>query len=216
MNAADPASRVEAVDKFVTDFPDSEWTGFALQVATISYQAMNDYENMMIYGERTLEADPDNFTVMLAMAAAMAQKTREFDLDKEEKLTRASELANKALGIIENAPRPNPNVTEEMWVSAKSDFKAQAQEALGMVAMVRDNHQEAADHFKQSIDVGSTPSPITKVRLAAAYTELGNYGEAIATLDDVLADSDLHPQIRRIAEDERARAMKAQEAKSNQ
>ena len=58
------------------------------------------------------------------MATAMAQRTREFDLDKEEKLGRATEYANKALEIVEVAPRPNAQVTDAIWEQAKGDFRA--------------------------------------------------------------------------------------------
>ncbi len=208
MNALDPKSRIEAADKLVADFPDSEWKGFALQMATISYQQLNDFENMMVYGERALEADPDNIFVLLALANGLAQKTREFDLDKEEKLRRATELANHALEVLETAPRPNPRITDEQWDAAKNDFRAQAYEALGMVAMVRKDYQKAVEQFKKAIDVGTTPNPGVKVRLAAALVGVGNYNEAIVTLDDVLGDPELHPVIRKIAEAERARAVK--------
>ena len=208
MNALDPKSRIEAADKLVADFPDSEWKSFALQMATISYQQLNDFENMMVYGERALEVDPDNIFVLLALANGLAQKTREFDLDKEEKLRRATELANHAIEVLKTAPRPNPRITDEQWEAAKNDFRAQAYEALGMVAMVRKDFAKAVEQFKKAIDVGTTPNAGTKVRLAAALTGAGNYNEAIVTLDDVLGDPQLNPVIRRIAEAERARAVK--------
>ena len=213
MNALDPASRIDAANKLVTDFPKSDFKAFALQLATITYQQMNDYENMMIYGERTLEVDPENYMVMLAMATGLAQRTREFDLDKEEKLGRSSSLATNALQILETAPRPNPNITDEQWSSAKNDFRAQGHEALGLVAMVRKDYAAAAKEFKQSIDLATEGNSATKVRLAVAHNFLGNFGEAIATLDGVLAEADLNPTIRQIAQAERARAVKLQDAK---
>jgi len=212
MQAPDPTARVAAADKLVEGFAKSEWRGFALQMATLSYQEMNDYDNMMIYGERTLEADPDSYSVMLAMAPALAQKTREFDLDKEEKLERAVELANKAIEVLETAPRPNDAITDEQWDAAKSDFRAQAYEALGMVALVRKDYQDAATQFKASIDNAQTTNPATQVRLAVACGQLKNYGEAITILDSVLANPNLHQSIRSIAQAERVRSVQAQKA----
>jgi len=212
MQAPDENSRIEAANALVEGFAKSEWKGFALQMATLSYQSMNDYDNMMIYGERTLEADPDSYMVMLAMAPALAQKTREFDLDKEEKLGRAVELANKAIEVLETAPRPNDAITDEQWDAAKSDFRAQAYEALGMVALVRKDYQDAATQFKASIDNAQTTNPATQVRLAVACGQLKNYGEAITILDSVLANPNLHQSIRSIAQAERVRSVQAQKA----
>ncbi len=213
-NALDPASRIKACEDLIANFADSEFKPFALQMATLSAQEMNDYEKMMIYGERTLEVDPNNYMVMLAMAGALAQRTREFDLDKEEKLKRSADYANTALKILETAPRPNPNITDEQWEAAKKDFRAQAFEALGIGAMVRKDFDQAVAQFKTAIDAGATPNPGTKLRLAAALNEKGNHDEAIAMIDEILADANLHPQIRSIAQNERLRATQLKEAKA--
>ncbi len=211
--AMDPASRIAACDALIESFPKTEFNTFALQMAAISAQMMNDYEKMMIYGERTLEADPNNFVVMLAMANGMAQKTKKFDLDKEEKLGQSTEYAKRALELIDVAPRPNPGVTDAMWDDAKRDFTAQGYEALGMVGLVREDYEAAVENFKKSVDIAVLPNPATSVRLGAAYNKVGNPGEALATLDAVLTDTSLHPQIRQVAQSERARAAKMQAEK---
>jgi tetratricopeptide (TPR) repeat protein len=212
-SAMDPASRLAACDALIENFPKTEFHEFALQMATISAQMMNDYEKMMIYGERTLAVAPENYMVMLAMANGMAQKTQKFDLDKEEKLGQSTEFANKAIELIKVAPRPNPQITDDMWKEAKRDFTAQGYEALGMIGLVRENYEDAVENFKKAVDVAVIPNPATNVRLGAAYNKVGNPGEALATLDAVLADSNLHPQIRQFAQSERARAAKMQAEK---
>jgi len=216
LQAPDDRSRIKAAEELIQNFADSEFKGFALQMATLSAQQLNDYEQMMVYGERTLEVDPNNFAVMLTMASAMAQRTRKFDLDKEEKLQRATDLVNKAMGILENAPRPNPQVSDQQWEAAKRDFRAQGYEALGLVALAREDYPKAIEWFKKAIDTGVSPNPATKLRLAAAYNMVGNHDEAIATLDDVLADPQLHPQLREIAQNERLRAVQLKELKAKQ
>lgn len=213
-SALDPASRIKACEDLIKNFADSEFKTFALQMAALSAQEANDYEKMMIYGERTLEADPDNYMVLVAMASGLAQRTREFDLDKEEKLKRSADYANRALKALGTALRPNPNITEEQWEGAKRDFRAQAHESLGMGAMVRKDYDTAIAEFKTAIDTGATPNPGVKLRLAAALNEKGNHDEAIAMIDDILADADLHPQIRSIAQNERLRATQMKEAKA--
>jgi len=214
MNAPDPASRIKAADDLILKFKDTEFKAFALQMATVSAQQLNDYEKIMLYGERTLEADPNNYVAMLAMAGALAQKTRQFDLDKEEKLGRATKLTEKALKILETAPRPNPGVSDAQWAAAKADYQAQAYVVDGMIALVRKDNNKAVEAFKKAIDTEKTPNPATKLRLAAAYNRQGNHGEAIATLDGLLADPNLHPQIRQFAEREKARAVQAKNAQN--
>lgn len=206
-NAPDPASRIKAAEDLLINFADTEFKAVALQVATVSAQEMNDYEKVIIYGERTLQADPKNYTAMLVMASTIAQRTREHDLDKEEKLSRAEKLADGAIASLDTAPKPRPDLTDEQWEGAKKDLYAQAYESKGLIATARKKHDEAIEFYKKSIEVAANQDPATKVRLAAAYNEAGKYDEAIALIDQVTADPELHPTIRKFAGQEKMKAV---------
>lgn len=205
-------ARLEAVDKFASAFPDSEFLGPMLQVAALTAQQMNDYERLLVYGERTLKADPNAYTVMIIMANALAQRTREFDLDKDEKLERATDYATRAQKILDTAPRPNPQVTDAQWEGAKQDLRSQAHAALALVAMARKDYDTAIAEFRTSIDVGVFPDPTVNLRLANALSEAGRYDQAVTELDTLLSDSQLDAQIRKIAEQERLNAVEARDA----
>ncbi len=47
------------------------------------------------------------------------------------------------------------------------------------------------------------------VRLGQAYNAAGKSDDAIAILDKVMADTNVHPQIRQVAQAERVRAIQA-------
>ncbi len=207
VNAQDPDSRIKAADELVNNFADSEFKPLALYFAAVSYQQKNDYERMVIYAERTVQADPSHYQAMLMLATAIAQRTREFDLDREEKLKAAEGYATKALEIIKTALRPNPNITDEQWEEAKKDFSAQAHEAFALSAIARNQPDKAIEEFKTAIASTSTPDPATMVRLAAAYNKAEKYDDAMATLDKVLAMPDLHPTVKQIAQAERNRSV---------
>jgi tetratricopeptide (TPR) repeat protein len=213
MNAQDPDGRIAAAENLITKFADTEFKAVALGIAAFSAQQKGDFEKMVIYAERTLEADPQNYNAMLMLASGIAQKTREHDLDKEEKLKRAEGLANQALQVIDKAEKPRPDISEEQWAAVKKDSVAQAHEALGIAAVVRKKYDVAVNEFKASIDSAAQPDPGTMVRLVSAYNASGKSDEAIAMADKVLATPNLHPQIKAIAESEKANAAKAKAAK---
>jgi len=204
-------ARIDAVDQFVADYPDSEFKGTMLQVAAMMAQQLNDYDRLMVYGERTLEADPDNFDVMIMMATALAQRTREFDLDKEEKLSRATELANQSLTILETAPRPRADVTDAQWDGAKNEYRAEAHGALGFAAMAREETEQAIEEFRTAVNLSQAPNPNVQLMLARELSEVGNHGEAINVLDTMLADPQASPQVRQLAEQQRQYALQEQE-----
>jgi tetratricopeptide (TPR) repeat protein len=206
-NATDPDARIKAANELVTKFADTEFKGLALLVAAMSYQQKNDSDNMVIYAERALEADANNYQAMLMIAEALAQRTRENDLDKEEKLTRSEKMANGAIEAINKAAKPRPDITDEQWTGAKKDFTAQAHQALGMGAMVRKKYDVAIAEFKTAIEGATQPDPATMVRLGATYNLASKPDDAIAVLDKVMAIPDLHATIRQFAQAEKARAV---------
>ncbi len=207
--APDADTRLKSAEEFLVKYADSEFKAFVLMLEAETYRQRNDYEKTVIYGERVLEVDPQNYMAMLLLGSAISQRTREFDLDREEKLGRAEKYAKSALEIVKTAPKPRPDVTDEQWTQAKADFAAQAHEALALAAMARKNYPAAITEFKTAVETGATPDPATQVRLGAAYNLAGQYDNAIAILSKVMETPEIHPQIRQIAQAERARAMQA-------
>lgn len=207
--ATEPDAKIKAADSLITKFADTEFKGLALSVMADSYRLKRDYENMVIYGERALEADPKNYEIMLMLAGEIAARTRENDLDKEEKLSKAEKYSTNALNLLKDAAKPNPTVTDEQWTGYKKDATAQGHQALGLVAMARKKYDVAITEFKTSVESGSKPDPATMVRLGAAYDQAGKYDDAIAVLDKVMADPEANAQIKQFAQAEKVRATQA-------
>lgn len=217
-NAQNPDARIAAVDSLLADFADTDFKAWALQMAVTSAQQKGDYEKTLIYGERSLQADPKSYSVMLILAETIANKTREFDLDREEKLAKVEKYVQQANDLIKDAVKPRPDITDEQWAGFKKDLTAQAHEALAMAAVARKKYDVAITEYKTSIDTASQPDPATMVRLGATYTDSGKPDDAIAILNKVLAMPNLHPQIKSVAEAEkkRAQAVKAAPVKPAQ
>lgn len=204
----DPDARITAVENLLSKFADTEFKAIALQVAAMSAQQKNDFDKMVIYAERTLEADPKNYSAKLMLASGIAQRTKEFDLDREEKLKRAEGYAKSAMEDIKTAAKPRPDITDEQWEGARKDFTSQAHEALGVAAMVRKNYAGAASELKMAIDAAAQPDPATMVRLAAAYNALSQPDNAIAVLDKLGTVSNVPAVITNAAQAERNNSVK--------
>jgi len=203
--AQTPDARIAAAENVLTKFTDSDFKATALYFEAVSYDQKRDYEHTVVFGERTVEADPKHYQAMILLAGVIAQHTKEFDLDREEKLAQVRKYANNALELIKDAPKPNPNLTDDQWNEAKKDFTSQAYAALGMGDLAAKKYDAAEKEFKQSIESTDKPDPATIVRLGKAYSDDGKYDEAIAQFDKVMAMQDISPQIRQVAQAERVR-----------
>jgi len=206
-------ARVAAVDKFVQDFPKSDYRNFALTSAAEAYEAGGNVAKAIIYYQQALEVNPKDYNSMLMLAAETARTTREFDLDKEEKLTKAEKYAKDGMALIPGAPKPNPQVTDAQWDAAKKDDTARGHEALGLIALARKKYDDAANEFKTATETAAEPQPATFIRMASAYTDAGKPDQAIPALDKVLAMPNLPAQFKQVAQAEKDRAEKAKTAK---
>lgn len=186
----DPQERLDLSQKFLMDFPETEFKEFANYMSMLSAMQLNDFENMLIFGERTLEQNPDNVGVLIQLASAIPLRTREFDLDKEEKLSKAEDFAKRSMTLIPNMEKNDPNMTDDQWLLVKKDFMSQANEALGMVALKRDNTDEAVDLLMKSLELAGQQSGQTFYFLAEAYQKQGKKTEAMNAVEKAAAAGD--------------------------
>ncbi len=200
-------ARIAAAENLLTKFADSDFKSTALYFEAVSYQQKGDYEHSVVFGERALEADPKHYQAMLVLAREIATHTKEFDLDREEKLAKVDKYAKSAIELVKAAPKPNPNLTDDQWAAAQKDFEAQAHEAMGLAAMARKKPDVAEAEFKAALNGVEKPDPGIMVRLGMAYSQENKYDDAIAILDKVMAMPDIPPQFHQFAQAERVRAM---------
>jgi len=211
--AAPGEAQIAAAEKLLTTFADTEFRPMALFLEADDYMRLGQFEKSIVFGEQALAADPQHYQAMLLLARQYANHTTENDLDKEEKLSKATKYANDAIAVIPNAVKPNPQITDAQWEGFKKDYLAQAHEALGMVADVRKKWDVSATEYKTALDGSATPDPATMVRYAVAEEHLGKYDDAIAMLDKAIADPNSQPAVKQVASNEKARATAAKNAK---
>lgn len=207
-DAQTPDAKIAAVDALLAKYKDTEYKAIALEQAAEAAQQKGDSATAIVYGNRALDADPKNFQAMLLVSGQLAQGTKEFDLDKDEKEKRATKLANDAVATVTAAVKPNPALSDEQWANIKKDLIAQAHETLGMIASVDKKWDVAINEFKTALDGAATPETTTMLRLTATYNNAKQYDEATAMADKVLAMPNTPANYKTIAMEEKQRAAK--------
>jgi tetratricopeptide (TPR) repeat protein len=201
-----PDATIKAAEDLLTKYADTTFKDTALFLEADSYQRKNDPEKAQIFAERALEANPKNFQAGLMLADYYALRTRENDLDKEEKLTKAEKYSNDVINTMKTIPKPNPQITDEQWEEGKKQITAQAHRDLGMTAVVRKKYDVAITELKAAYD--SDPQPAYETQLASAYLSAGKKDEASALCDKILATPNLHPAIKQAAQNIKDNATK--------
>jgi len=207
LTATTPDARIAAADNLLSKYKDTAFKSIALQIAGESYSQKGDGPNAIVYGDRAIEADPKNFQALLLVSSQLARMTKEFDLDKDEKLKRATKLANDAVAAIAGAEKPNPQLTDEQWTGIKKDLTSEAHETLGMIATVDKKWGPAITEYKAAIDASASPAYTAMVRLMSVYNNDKKYDDATALADKLIA-AGAPDNLKKIAQDEKVRAAK--------
>ena len=175
--------RANAGVAFLATYPESEAAGLAAYVTMLSYQQLNDFDNMLLYGDMVLEHNPAPGVMagtLISLAGAIPTRTREFDLDKEEKLAKAEDYAKRAMGMIPTLVKMDPNMSDDEWLATRKEFMSQCHEALGGVALKREDFTASEASFRKSLELSAQPLPFTLYNLALVLSKQGKNEEAAA------------------------------------
>jgi tetratricopeptide (TPR) repeat protein len=202
-----PDAIIKASEDLVTKFADTDFKEVALMLEAQAYKQKGDNDKATIYGERVLEVNPKNFQTTLMLGDILATHTRENDLDKEEKLSKADKFLNGTIENLKTAPKPNPQIPDAQWEEAKKQLTAEAHNDLGLVALDRKKYDVAITEFKTAVE--GDPQATFSVRLASAYQLAGKNAEAIEICDKLLADPQMNSAIANVAKQVKASAVAA-------
>ena len=204
--------RLKAIDNVLTNFADTEFKLVLLQMALDLEVRKGDYAQTVTYAERLLEADPKNADAMVTLASETARHTREFDLDKDEKLGKVDKWAKDGIEAAKTAPKPNSSMTDQQLETMRKDFQSQGYEALGMAAALRKKYDDAIADYKQANSVAANPDPGVWVRLGQVYEDTHKWDEANDAFDKAAAVPNAPAQIKHIVELKKAEVAKLKAA----
>lgn len=192
---------IKAVENLVTKFPTTDFKSFALEREAEAYEQKSDNEKAIVYGEQALQADPKNFDADNLLANVTAATTRDTDLDKDEKLTKADKYAHDSLDAL-NGERPWL-YNEKQWPKVKGMAEGQAYQALGNIALVRKKNDDAIANFQKGVE--ASDDPLIMIRLGRALAGEKKYTEAISWDDKVINGTDTPPAYKSYAQNDKLR-----------
>ncbi|HTP88745.1 MAG TPA: hypothetical protein VMJ34_17450 [Bryobacteraceae bacterium] len=202
-------ARLQKIDDFLSAFADSDFKLMVLDEAVEIASEKNDYPLALAWGQRDLSVNPKSYVAMASLALVTANNTKEFDLDKDQKVKQATTWATEALDALKTAPRPF-QFPEDKWPMIKTSFEASCHQALGLIGTVNKKYDVAATEFQTAYDL--QPEPSYLVRKGEAQSKDRKYDDAIATYDKVLAMPDLNPVVKRVTENMKNNALRAKNA----
>jgi len=170
----DSKQKLEEVEKFEAAFPNSKYEPQVMEYAVVALQQMNDPARLAAYGQKAVEANPDNASLLSVLASALVDTSAYFD--------RAMEYARKAIALAK-ADAPDADTNRKLAAGT-------AHTALGFGLMKQEKNTAAITELKTALallkedPVGSQKASYL---LAYAYAKTKNYAEARQILNKLAA-----------------------------
>jgi len=175
----DPAAQEKAVDDFAAKFPDSELRPLLYRAAMQSYQQANNADKMMAMAQKVLTFDADDPAALLGVATVLAERTRDTDLDKDQRIAEARKDAQRALVTVDTDV-PASGYPPEQLAAFKGFLRSEAYAILGTLDFNAKAWADAEGDLKKSIDAyPQQPDPIAVFRLSVALDYQNKYPDAL-------------------------------------
>jgi tetratricopeptide (TPR) repeat protein len=176
----DPVAMEKAADDFATKFPDSEIRVLLYQNAMRLYQNANNSEKTEATGRKVLGLDGDNPEALVIVSEVIAERTRDSDLDKDQRLAEAIAMAQKSMQTVDTDLGMPAGTPQDKIDTAKAFLRSQAYSIIGAIDFKKENYAGAEENLQKSLDVyPSDPDKIVVLRLALALDKEQKYPEAL-------------------------------------
>ena len=176
----DAAALEKASDDFATKFPDSELRVLLYKNTMRIYQSANNAEKTEAMGRKVLSFDADDPEALVIVAEVIAERTRDSDIDKDQRYGEAISMAQKATQTVDTDVNVPAGTPQDKIDAYKSLLRSNAYSILGTIEFKKENYAGAQENLQKSIDAfPSNPDSVVILRLALALDKQGKYPEAL-------------------------------------
>lgn len=202
----DAAALEKAADDFATKFPDSELRIILYKTAMRAYQSANNAEKTEAMGRKVLGLDADDPEALVLVAEVLTERTRDTDLDKDQRWAEAEKFAKHATETVETDVAVPAGTPQEKIDAYKSLLRSNSYSILGTLAFKKDDFANAEKLLRQSIDAyPSSPDPVVVLRLALSLDKQNRYPDALKEADRAVSIAPEGSSIKTLAQREKDR-----------
>jgi tetratricopeptide (TPR) repeat protein len=183
----DPVAVETAANNFADKFKNSELRYLLYYKAMFGYQAQNNADKAIEMGRKVLALNPNEPVTLALVAAMLSERTRETDLDRDERLNEAIQDAQKSLEKIDSDLVLPPGTPQDRAEQNKKMIRSTAYGAIGNIYLTRNSYPEAEKYLKQAIDLmPESPDAVTVLRYAIALDQQKKYSNALTAANKAL------------------------------
>ena len=209
MAKTDPSEMAAAAEAFAVKFPDSELREILYVRAMTLYQQNDNSERETAMGRKALALDPNDPVPLIHVSSALAETTRDTDLDRQDRLNEAAKDAQAAINNIDAGLHIPPNVPPGQVAAVKASIIAMAYETLGVIHIGQKDYAAAEQELQKAVDARkASPDAGVYLRLSVAQDNLGKYPQALESANKALQLAQQGSVVQSLARQQQARLQK--------
>ena len=155
--ATDPNQQVELADKYLADYPETNFADKVQEFKLQAYQKLNDSAQIQTAAAKLLEVSPDHFHALYLLSYLMPRTIDAQDPDMGQKLDRAAEYARRGLQGVGSLPKPE-GLSDPDFQKQKDQATAVFHQTAGFVSLQKKNYSQAERELRQSAEMNPTDS----------------------------------------------------------
>jgi tetratricopeptide (TPR) repeat protein len=175
----DPAQKEAAANAFAAKYPNSEMRAELYIRAMNAYGQANNSDKVIELGRKAIAADPSNPVPLVQVGSALAEGTRDTDMDRDQRLAEAAKDAQGAIDNINGLMAP-PSAPPDQVAAVKAQIVAMAYDTLGLVDLDKKDYAGAEQQLQKAVEASKAqPEAVVFLRLSVAQDQLKQYPQAL-------------------------------------
>lgn len=184
----DPAALEKAADDFATKFPNSELKVLLYRNVMRAYQNANDSDHMLAVAQKVLALDPDDPEALVGAAEVIIERTRDTDIDKDQRFDEGIKDAQKSIQTVEVdiiIPKDTPQEKIDQY---KASLKSTAYSLIGTAQFGEEKYADAEASYRKALEIyPQNPDPVVVLRLALTLDKQNRYPEALKVAEQAVS-----------------------------
>jgi hypothetical protein len=192
----DAPSAEAAADAFAQQYPQSELKGALYQRVMGLYQNANNSDKTVEIGRKILTMEPDNAPALVTIATFLANRTRDTDLDRDERFAEAKKDATRAIELANAGQAVPAGTPPEQAGPYKDTLVSMAYASLGAIEFNNKNYPAAEQNLRKSVEPSQAqPDPISWYQLALTLQRQGKNPDALTAATKCVEVSTQSPEV---------------------
>jgi len=202
-----------AANAFLAKYPQTELKLALYSSLMQRFQSADNEDKILIYADRVLSEEPENTIALVIAANVLAERTRDTDLARDQRLAKAVEYAERAIASVDRGFVVDARVPAEQRETVKAKLMSLAHAAIGNVKLLQQDYPAAEKQFQESLDISKAfTDALTQYRLAIVQHYQKKFPEAKASAEKAIAaaQTEKNDNVLKLAQEEKVALEKAQ------